>query len=385
MRNFKQEEETLNARIQADFSDWQAHLLKAELYYDLLYNNDFDFEIFVGQDKLEDELEREDGSTIIDDAIEKVRELNPDSIELCLLQAKIGMFRGGMDSKEIKAFIDHALAKEPQNVDALLTLAKWYYYEENDYDKAFDLCSKVQQIGPMNPVAYYLRTDLSVYIDMDKYTGEMEERDYQRLIQFKPTHMGPYYNRAVFFSCIPQYEDALADVDRCIELDNGHYKESEPYILRASINRELGNYDEALNDIAKAIEAIVNDSNALRCQICIEKGEIYDAMGDSVNAMNAFKEAVKYDQEYYATHYDMDKREAQALGDTEALEKYNRRISLANGATPYDFYVAAIEKAEEKSLPAKEKEPAKNEGHYNKNEREDRPSFWSRLKSKFFG
>ena len=81
-------------------------------------------------------------------------------------------------------------------------------------------------------------------------TPQPEEgiKDANRAIELDPDHAMGYGHRAIALTQLPtpDWENALADMDRHIELFPGH--DPEAYKLRAWINDNLGNYEEAERD-----------------------------------------------------------------------------------------------------------------------------------------
>jgi tetratricopeptide (TPR) repeat protein len=76
----------------------------------------------------------------------------------------------------------------------------------------------------------------------------------------RPEHFHAYYNRALAYSKLGRYEDAVADWTRAIELD--------PKVAQALINRgvtyiNLGQWDKAIADCSSAIELDPNCSSAI--------------------------------------------------------------------------------------------------------------------------
>ena len=79
------------------------------------------------------------------------------------------------------------------------------------------------------------------------YAGRHDDAlaDYSLAIELDPNHAMGYGHRAIALTQLPtpDWENALADMDRHIELFPGH--DTEAYKLRAWINDNLGNYEEA--------------------------------------------------------------------------------------------------------------------------------------------
>ena len=91
-----------------------------------------------------------------------------------------------------------------------------------------------------------------------------------------------YYNRGVAKNDLKQYEEAIKDYDKAIEL-NPNY--SEAYNNRGKDKYNLGLYKEAIEDFNKAIELNPNNSNS------------YNFRGNAKYNLKLYKEAIKdYDK-----------------------------------------------------------------------------------------
>ena len=74
---------------------------------------------------------------------------------------------------------------------------------------------------------------------------ERNIEDATRAIELAPNHPMGYAHRAVAYTRLPtpEWDNALADMDRHIELFDGH--DPDAYRMRAWINENLGNLEEA--------------------------------------------------------------------------------------------------------------------------------------------
>jgi tetratricopeptide (TPR) repeat protein len=68
-----------------------------------------------------------------------------------------------------------------------------------------------------------------------------------------------------------RHEDALIELDRCLELDP---EEEDGYEFRAKAFAALGRFDEALTDVNRAIELSSGDSDLYGL-----RSEVYGALG----------------------------------------------------------------------------------------------------------
>ena len=98
-----------------------------------------------------------------------------------------------------------------------------------------------------------------------------------------------YYYRSICYSEIGDYENAVADITKCIEMGSG----KDYYALgqRAQCYREAGLYDEAIIDLSKMIEIYPMYAYAY-----YQRGWCYELKGDDVNAMENYNAGIDVDQ-----------------------------------------------------------------------------------------
>lgn len=160
--------------------------------------------------------------------------------------------------------------------------AKYYYkeaykLEEKDkYSEAIKQLDKAIEINPKFEQAYLDRAiDKSI---LEDYKGAIADLDI--LINLRPDGIEPYLCRAEYNRMLGKYEDALKDTEKALELKkplmvdsvmvglpelnyanpyikNGNYDIPLVYILyeRGASNFHLGNYEEALKDLDYCIQS----------------------------------------------------------------------------------------------------------------------------------
>jgi tetratricopeptide (TPR) repeat protein len=110
--------------------------------------------------------------------------------------------------------------------------------------------------------------------------------DFCAALELDPSDWGATGNRAVGYSALGRYEDALADCERALEL--GHPDTSWVLATRADTYRHLGHYEDALASFTMAIEADGVNATALA-----GRGQTYLALGRRDEARRDLRRAME--------------------------------------------------------------------------------------------
>lgn len=117
---------------------------------------------------------------------------------------------------------------------------------------------------------------------------------WSRVIELQPGKFGTaYYQRSLFFNLAGEYERALADVNEAFAIAQqknypGMY---EIYGQRATILKNMKNYEAALADLSRVIEST---GGMFGGKYYKERGDIYLLLGDSERAVADFVTAAQY-------------------------------------------------------------------------------------------
>jgi len=110
-------------------------------------------------------------------------------------------------------------------------------------------------------VAYNTRGN--VYSDLKQYDKAIA--DYNKAIELDPTGEcgigkkgAAYYNRGLAYSGLKQYDKAISDYNKAIELNSG---DAEAYASRGIINLVLGKKNEGISDLNKSTENYTAEIN----------------------------------------------------------------------------------------------------------------------------
>lgn len=107
----------------------------------------------------------------------------------------------------------------------------------------------------------FIRHFIIVYVG-DDYTKTVYDTrgailDFNAAIEIYPDYDFAYYNRAKVYEDLHQYELALADINKAIQLN----KKSDYYLARGIIYKNLEDFENSLNDFNRAIE--INPQNGI--------------------------------------------------------------------------------------------------------------------------
>ncbi len=94
-----------------------------------------------------------------------------------------------------------------------------------------------------------------------------------------------YLERGLAYHQLHQDDDALADLQRAIDL-NGYA--SRAYAIRAGIYQKRGDTNRAMEEYAKSIQASPN------VDAFYERGQIYESMGQHQKAIDDYDQAISY-------------------------------------------------------------------------------------------
>ncbi|MGZ3884764.1 MAG: tetratricopeptide repeat protein [Bacteroidia bacterium] len=222
-------------------------------------------------------------------------------------------------------------------------------------------------------------------LDEEKFDPALQ--DFNKAIGLKPGDAEPYYYRGRCYLLMGKAAEAKIDLEKAIELDN---KKSIYYNLLGIVNENLKDTAAAFDNYTKAIALDPSDCKPLsnlanwyedRQQYtmalkyigsCIKKcpgdpanlmaeGLIFEALKDTVAAVNDYKAAVRLDSTYAAAYYALaymsnaksDYRRALAYinkaiaGDPKSAENYMERAKSYEGLNDSINALASYSKAVE--------------------------------------
>jgi tetratricopeptide (TPR) repeat protein len=204
---------------------------------------------------------------------------------------------------------------QPSNSNAFFMLAT-VYQTAGELSKALEAINKAIKINPKDVDYFYLRAflldalnrkndalaDLSTLIKMDPYRG--------------------YSVRAKFFQSKGQDEEALRDLAKALQLSMPHFDmgTSELLKLRAGILSKHGRYEEAIKDLTAVIDKDKDGSgegeNAMRL-----RGNEFAAIGDYENAIRgSYSRVIKSSPDYAKSSFEARGNAYKKLGKLKLAE-----------------------------------------------------------------
>jgi tetratricopeptide (TPR) repeat protein len=158
------------------------------------------------------------------------------------------------------------------------------YQGKQDNDRAIQDYTQTLLLSPTNVLAYNNRGN--VYLNKREY--DLAIKDYDRVIEIEP-NADRYLNRGVAYANKGNFDQAIRDYTKSIEL--------QPRYALALTNRGVARfvkqqYEDAIQDIT---EAIALEPNAFRLTT---RGNAYERKRNYDGAINDYDEAIRLSQNY---------------------------------------------------------------------------------------
>ena len=134
--------------------------------------------------------------------------------------------------------------------------------------------------------------------------------NYDRAIELDSKDSKLYFWRGSMKEKLKQYEDAIDDFNKVVEIDSSAYS----YEVRGKVLFELKRYREAIDDFSRMIELIPDDPFGY-CQ----RGEAKYELGQYQEAIDDFNTALQIEPDFYTYFFRGIAKEA--LGDIEGAEE----------------------------------------------------------------
>ena len=111
--------------------------------------------------------------------------------------------------------------------------------------------------------------------------------DYDKAIELDPNVAPAHHNRGISYHALGQNERAIEDYDKVIELDPN---DGRAYYNRGNSYSRQGQYQQAIDDYDKVIELDPNDAEPYS-----DRGSSYHRLGQNERAIEDYDEAIKLD------------------------------------------------------------------------------------------
>lgn len=208
-------------------------------------------------------------------------------------------------------------------------------YGHESYDEVIAGLTRNIERFPRQGMLYYVRG--AIYKEHYDYNSSL--RDWNTILteNFFNFH-SIYYNRAYCLSRLGRYDEARNDIKKAIEKDG---QNAEYYRLLAEIERCAGRLPEAEEAIRQA--AVYDPSNV---QMCIERGMIAYDKGNFAEAAGYYTEAVTANPESPYPYLLRAYVQEYGLNDRRAAEAdYRKVLTLDNRASFYGDNLKGIASA----------------------------------------
>ena len=237
----------------------------------------------------------EDAGIVLDDLIEKY----PQNLNYKLFRAQTAIWTE-TDLELATEYVDDVLARQPNNVDALVAKSTLLIMEEN-FESAQTTIAKAKLIEPNNNEVFTIQSRLEFQIiraEERKIYGILEEG--QRVLADKGCE-----------EALPYYEDYLQKAEPN-NIVRGEY---------ADVLFCAKYYDEALT--------IYNDilENGYDYKNSFERGKLYYEIGESYQAIESFKEVVEEDSAEFAPRLYLGDAYSKVEEEDSALAVYEHLLT----------------------------------------------------------
>ena len=209
---------------------------------------------------------------------EQIRQ-NPKSEDLFTERADVHI--AAKRYAESVADLDEVIALNPNRLESYWERARINYFFR-DKNQAFNDLARAVAIDPQNPKNYLNR--LPYYQFEENDLGLIS--DYGKLIEFGPLRGGEpsmlislLHERAAALGHLEKYDEAIADMDRAITLDDTG---AGLYDLRGYFNAHYQRNEQALKDYGSALRLSPGSARSLsnRCALFIEQVDFQSARAD---------------------------------------------------------------------------------------------------------
>lgn len=234
---------------------------KAVTYADMLIEKDsFDYVSWTLKGRALFNLGKEQQGI---DAVNKAIEIKPDYYEAYGFRAVLYHLTGEYEVSQIIPDIDMALSEEPSNPE-LIKIKAGLLYKSKQFAKAISEYDKLLKIDPK---AYEI---IILIATTNKELGnkELALKGYTQAIEIQPKLSFAYEERAYFFIENEQFEKAIADYNKLIEIipESLEFRSIKAYTLnnRGFAYFKINKNDIALTDINQSLKLLPTNSYAYK-------------------------------------------------------------------------------------------------------------------------
>lgn len=257
----------------------------------------------------------------------KAIEIKYDNISAYFIRGMIYGYKYEFD-KALKDYTHIIRLGDSIYMNVALRERAYIYYNTNEIDKAISDYSDIIKSDSLSYETYVSRgiaklridvyqkysdsikialNDTAFYKDFFKYfkiaySGNNHSsimydtrgaiQDFNKALKIKPNYDFAYFNRAKVYEELNLFDEAIADINKAIELNNN----SDYYMSRALIYKSLNETEKSLNDFNKAIELNPQNGFAYINRGYLKREQLKDKKGAENDIKMAKKLGVKTDE-----------------------------------------------------------------------------------------
>lgn len=178
----------------------------------------------------------------------------------------------------------------------------------------------------------------NVYLNMGEYQKAIH--DYTRALELDPAHGVACYNRALAYTQLHDFEHAAADYTRTIEL-NPQF--GAAYKNRGVLYAGMQNYRQAIADYTQALTLNPEDAATYN-----NRGHAYYNLKEYIEALADYDRAIGYDPRHTRAYLNRGLTYAALEEYQQAIADYNQALLLnANHAAAYNYRGQAYARLEQ--------------------------------------
>jgi len=218
-----------------------------------------------------------------------------------------------------------------------------FYLVKSDFEEEYDLIVKLSEeykydhalsiiefIITKEPSVKAYNNRALIYWELEEYDKALEE--YTRCIEIDPEYVSPYNRRANLYYELEEYDKALEDYARCIEIDPKFLK---AYFNRANLYQNLEEYDKALKEYARCIEIDPKDLIAYN-----RRAFLYEELEEYDKALEEYARCIEIDPKDLIAYFNRANLYQNLEEYDKALEEYARCIEI-DSDKPYIYFFQA--------------------------------------------
>ena len=159
--------------------------------------------------------------------------------------------------------------------------------------------------------------------------------DYSRMIEMAPQHAKAYINRGRVKEQLGDHEDAIADYDRAIEINPQHMA---AHLDRGRSKEKLGDYKGAIADYDRVIEF-----NPQHVSAYFGRGYVKEKLGDLPGAIASYDRVIEFNPQHAGAYNNRGVAKDKLGHHEKAIADYNQALEI-NSQYAFAYYNRGLAK-----------------------------------------